>query len=159
MRISILALEGTFDSGLSTVLDALAMANTLAQWEGVPTPGFEVTVVGVWPEVHTALGLRVPVCEIADAPTPDWVIVPALASIVPEKLLPAVICPTGKTAMRFSAKSKKSSPSRKNFSVSPSGKTLLEIRASRAPIERGVSRSSTTRWARDAMDVNSVRRG
>jgi transcriptional regulator GlxA family with amidase domain len=90
MRISILALEGTFDSGLSTVLDALAMANTLAQWEGVPTPGFEVTVVGVRPEVHTALGLRVPVCEIADAPTPDWVIVPALASIVPEKLLPAL---------------------------------------------------------------------
>jgi transcriptional regulator GlxA family with amidase domain len=90
MRISILALEGTFDSGLSTVLDALAMANTLAQWEGVPTPGFEVTVVGVRPEVHTALGLRVPVCEIADAPAPDWVIVPALASIVPEKLLPAL---------------------------------------------------------------------
>ena len=90
MRISILALEGTFDSGLSTVLDALAMANTLAHWEGVPTPGFEVTVVGVRPEVPTALGLRVPVCEIGDAPAPDWVIVPALASIVPEKLLPAL---------------------------------------------------------------------
>ena len=68
MRISILALEGVFDTGLTTVLDALGMANTLAQWTGVPTPGFEVTVVGARPEVRTALGLRVPVCEIANAP-------------------------------------------------------------------------------------------
>ena len=90
MRISILALEGVFDSGLTTVLDALAMANTLAQWTGVTTPGFDVTVVGVRPEVSTALGLRVPVREVADAPAPDWVIVPALGSIVPEQLLPAL---------------------------------------------------------------------
>jgi transcriptional regulator GlxA family with amidase domain len=90
MRISILVLEGVFDTGLTTVLDALGMANTLAQWTGVPTPGFEVTVVGARPKVCTARGLQVPVCEIADGPAPDWVIVPALASIVPELLLPAL---------------------------------------------------------------------
>jgi len=90
MKISILALEGMFDTGLTTVLDALGMANTLAQWTGMPTPGFDVTLVGVRPEVRTALGLQVPVRQIADTPVPDWVIVPALASIVPEQLLPTL---------------------------------------------------------------------
>jgi transcriptional regulator GlxA family with amidase domain len=90
MRISVLALEGLFDTGLTTVVDALAMANTLAQWTGMSTPGFEVTLVGVRPQVRTALGLQVPVREITDAPVPDCVIVPALASIVPEQLLPSL---------------------------------------------------------------------
>ncbi|WP_076862640.1 GlxA family transcriptional regulator [Bradyrhizobium mercantei] len=90
MKISILALEGMFDTGLTTVLDALGMANTLAEWTGMPTPGFDVTLVGVRPEVRTALGLQVPVRPIADTPVPDWVIVPALASIVPELLLPTL---------------------------------------------------------------------
>jgi transcriptional regulator GlxA family with amidase domain len=40
--------------------------------------------------VRTALGLKVPVRQIADTGIPDWVIVPALASIVPELLLPAL---------------------------------------------------------------------
>jgi hypothetical protein len=56
MRISVLALEGLFDTGLTAVLDALAAANKLARWTGMPTPGFEVAVVGVRPQVHTALG-------------------------------------------------------------------------------------------------------
>jgi transcriptional regulator GlxA family with amidase domain len=90
MRISVLALEGLFDTGLTTVLDALAMANTLAQWTKMPTQGFEVTLVGVRPQVRTALGLQVPVREIADTPVPDCVIVPALGSIVPEQLLPTL---------------------------------------------------------------------
>ena len=34
MRISVLALKGLFDTGLTTVVDALAMANTVAQWTG-----------------------------------------------------------------------------------------------------------------------------
>jgi transcriptional regulator GlxA family with amidase domain len=66
------------------------MANTLAQWTGMPTPGFEVTLVGVRPQVRTALGLQVPVREITDTPVPNWVIVPALASIVPEQLVPTL---------------------------------------------------------------------
>jgi transcriptional regulator GlxA family with amidase domain len=90
MRISILALEGMFDTGLTTVLDALAMANQLAQWTGISTPGFEVTLVGVRPQVHTALGLQVPVCKFTDTPNPDCVIVPAIANITAETLLPAL---------------------------------------------------------------------
>ncbi|WP_250625990.1 GlxA family transcriptional regulator [Pinirhizobacter soli] len=90
MRISVLALEGLFDTGLTTVLDALAMANRLAQWTGIRTPGFEVTLVGVRPQVHTALGLRVPVREITHTPKPDYVIVPAIADMTAETLLPAL---------------------------------------------------------------------
>jgi transcriptional regulator GlxA family with amidase domain len=90
MRIAILALEGMFDTGLTTVLDALTMTNTLAQWTGIATPGFEITLAGVRPQVHTALGLQVPVREITDAPAPDWVIVPAIADVVAERLLPTL---------------------------------------------------------------------
>jgi transcriptional regulator GlxA family with amidase domain len=90
MRISVLALEGLFDTGLTTVLDALAMANQLAQWTGISTPGFEVTLVGVRDQVHTALGLQVPVRDIAHTPNPDCVIVPAIANITAETLLPAL---------------------------------------------------------------------
>jgi transcriptional regulator GlxA family with amidase domain len=90
MRISVLALEGMFDTGLTTVLDALAMANQLAQWTGISTPGFEVTLVGVRSRVHTALGLKVPVRKITDTPRPDCVIVPAIANITTETLLPAL---------------------------------------------------------------------
>ena len=90
MRISVLALEGLFDTGLTTVLDALAMANRLAQWTGIRTPGFEVTLVGVRPQVHTSLGLQVPVRSIADTPKPDYVIVPAIADMTAETLLPAL---------------------------------------------------------------------
>jgi len=90
MQIAVLALEGCFDTGLTTVLDALDTANKLARMLQVATPGFEVKLAGVRPQVRTALGLQVPVCPIADVPTPDWVIVPALADITPEALLPAL---------------------------------------------------------------------
>lgn len=90
MRISVLAIEGVFDTGLTTVLDALAMANRLAQWTGISTPGFEVTLVGVRSTVHTALGLQVPVRKITDTPNPDYVVVPAIADMTAETLLPAL---------------------------------------------------------------------
>jgi len=90
MRVSVLALEGVFDTGLTTVLDALTTANKLAQATGMTTPGFEITLVGVRPQVRTALGLQVPVRDIADAPRPDWVVVPALGAITAEQLVPAL---------------------------------------------------------------------
>ena len=90
MRISVLALEGVFDTGLTTVLDALTTANKLAHATGMATPGFDIAVVGMRPQVRTALGLQVPVRDIADAPHPDWVVVPALGAITPEQLVPAL---------------------------------------------------------------------
>jgi transcriptional regulator GlxA family with amidase domain len=90
MRICVLALESVFDTGLTTVLDALTTANKLARATGMATPGFDITVTGVRPQVRTALGLQVPVSDIAGAPRPDWVVLPALGAITPEELVPAL---------------------------------------------------------------------
>ena len=90
MKIAVLALEGVFDTGLATVLDALAMANELACAAEVRLPEFEVAVVGVRPQVHSALGLQVPVRDAAAMPAPAWVVVPALGAKTPDALVPAL---------------------------------------------------------------------
>jgi transcriptional regulator GlxA family with amidase domain len=90
MRITILALEGVFDTGLTTVLDGLTMANKLAGATGIATVGFDINVVGVRPEVRTSLGLRVPVRDVSDAPAPDWVVLPALNRTTVEELVPVL---------------------------------------------------------------------
>lgn len=90
MRISVLALDGLFDTGLTSVLDSFAMANSLASTTGVATAGFDITVVGVRPQVHSALGMQVPVRDISNAPAPDWVVLPALNCMAAETLVPAL---------------------------------------------------------------------
>jgi transcriptional regulator GlxA family with amidase domain len=90
MRIFVLALEGVFDTGLTTVLDGLTMANSLARTTGVTTAGFDITVVGMRPEVRTSLGMQVPVHDVTDLPAPDWVVVPALNRTTAEDLVPAL---------------------------------------------------------------------
>jgi transcriptional regulator GlxA family with amidase domain len=90
MRIFVLALERVFDTGLTTVLDGLTMANSLARATGIATAGFDITVVGMRPQVRTALGLQVPVRVVTDAPAPDWVVVPALNRTTAEELVPVL---------------------------------------------------------------------
>jgi transcriptional regulator GlxA family with amidase domain len=90
MRIFVLALEGVFDTGLTTVLDGLTMANSLARSTGIATAGFDITVVGMRPEVRTSLGMQVPVHDVTDLPAPDWVVVPALNRTTAEELVPAL---------------------------------------------------------------------
>lgn len=90
MRIFVLALDGVFDTGLTTVLDSLTMANSLAHATGVSTAGFEITVVGVRPQVRTALGMQVSVCDMSHAPAPDWVVLPALNRMTAETLVPVL---------------------------------------------------------------------
>ncbi len=90
MRIFVLVLDGVFDSGLATVLDSLTVANGLASSTGVSTVNYDVTMVGVRPQVHTHLGMQVPVRDMTDAPAPDWVIMPALNRMTPEALVPAL---------------------------------------------------------------------
>lgn len=86
MRISVLALDGVFDSGLSVVLDTLETANSLAK--GSP---FEVTVLGLRNRVHTHHGLRVPVVRVGGrGPRADVVIVPALGAKTPETVASAL---------------------------------------------------------------------
>lgn len=84
-RVSVLVLEGVFDSGLSVVVDTLATANQLAQ--GTRAGRFEVTVCGVRRTAATRNGLRVPVVPAADAPRPDIVVVPALGCMTRETVL------------------------------------------------------------------------
>ncbi|MCS4245984.1 MULTISPECIES: GlxA family transcriptional regulator [unclassified Pseudomonas] len=86
MRLSILALEGLFDTGLSVFLDAFSLANTLS-----PTgPVFEVSLVGVRKKVRTRHGLLIPTQPINEQQKPDWVVLPAPATASPELLVPAL---------------------------------------------------------------------
>lgn len=89
MRISVLALDGVFDSGLSVLLDTLETANSLAK-----ASPFEVTVLGLRSRVHTHHGLRVPVVRAGDrGPRPDVVILPALGAKTKETVTAALARP------------------------------------------------------------------
>jgi transcriptional regulator GlxA family with amidase domain len=90
MRVSLLALEGLFDTGLTVTLDAFSLANKISKQMGSDLPPFEVSVVGVRKRVKTGQGLKIPVAEIPSLSTGDWVIVPALATGLPEELVPAL---------------------------------------------------------------------
>lgn len=100
MRISVLALDGCFDTGLSAILDAFTTANELAALErpGEGQP-FDVKVIGVRTGVHTGLGMRVPVQPASATDTPDWLVMPAIATKMPEQLLPALARPDVADAM------------------------------------------------------------
>jgi transcriptional regulator GlxA family with amidase domain len=90
MRIYVLALEGVFDTGLATVLDALGTANELAEMSGLTSPRFDVTIVGVRRKVTTSQGLTVPVVPLPLRHTPDWVVVPAIGFKMPGPLQAAL---------------------------------------------------------------------
>jgi transcriptional regulator GlxA family with amidase domain len=79
MRVSVLVLEGVFDSGLSVVLDTLATANDLAEGSRRSTR-YDVTVCGLSSEVTTQQGFRVSLARAGKGPRPDIVIVPALGT-------------------------------------------------------------------------------
>jgi transcriptional regulator GlxA family with amidase domain len=56
----------------------------------VASVGFDITVVGMRPTVHTALGMQVPVRDMSRAPAPDWVVLPALNRMTAEALVPVL---------------------------------------------------------------------
>ncbi|HVE09610.1 MAG TPA: helix-turn-helix domain-containing protein [Paraburkholderia sp.] len=87
MRISILALDGLFDTGLTVTLDAFSAANKLSTKLLGGTPWFDVCVVGVRRKVNSNHGLAIPVRAISSAPKPDWAIVPALSTTTADELL------------------------------------------------------------------------
>jgi transcriptional regulator GlxA family with amidase domain len=99
MNITILALEGCFDTGLTSVLDALTTANELAPVMGIQTAGYQVSVVGMRREVRTAQGLRIPVTPYRRSPEPNWVIVPALGARMPDTLVPTLSRPDVRDAV------------------------------------------------------------
>jgi len=90
MRITLLALDGLFDTGLTVTLDVFAMANKFSARLMGGAPHFDVTVVGVRRRVRTGLGLSIPVAAVTAELKPDWVIVPALGAGTPAELGPAL---------------------------------------------------------------------
>jgi transcriptional regulator GlxA family with amidase domain len=90
MRIHILVLNGVFDTGLSAVLDAFCVANTLAEMTGISSLRFHVKVVGLHKSITTARGLSLPVLAAARAPTPDAVVMPAILYMKPAPLIQAL---------------------------------------------------------------------
>jgi transcriptional regulator GlxA family with amidase domain len=100
MKVYVLALDGVFDTGLATVLDAFATANELAEISGLAAPRFEVTIVGVRGSVKTSQGLIVPVVLPPKRIVPDWVIVPAIGFKMPGPLQHALARPDMSDAAR-----------------------------------------------------------
>jgi transcriptional regulator GlxA family with amidase domain len=90
MRISILALEGLFDTGLTVMLDAFTLANKFSAGQMGGTPYFDVSIVGVRKKVRSGQGLTIPVRPVTADLKPDWVVVPALNTGTPEQLVPAL---------------------------------------------------------------------
>lgn len=93
MKIHVLALDGVFDTGLSTVLDAFGTANELAAMQQLDSLHFDVSLVGVRRRVHTSQGLSVPVQPADAAARPDWVVIPAIGFKMPGPLQQALARP------------------------------------------------------------------
>ncbi len=86
MKVDVLTLDGVFDTGLATVLDAFQTANELAEISGFASPRFEVSIVGVRKGVKTSQGLTVPVARASEQRVADWVVVPAIGFKMPGPL-------------------------------------------------------------------------
>jgi transcriptional regulator GlxA family with amidase domain len=86
MKLSVLALDNVFDTGLSAVLNAVNTANELTALQDPRTRHFDLRVVGTKRQVRTALGMRMSVQPATAADRSDWVIVPGLSTKMPEQL-------------------------------------------------------------------------
>jgi transcriptional regulator GlxA family with amidase domain len=86
MRIHILALDEVFDTGLSTLLDTLNIANDLAGSVDALSTRFNVTVIGMRRRVRTSHGFTVPVVATSRSESPDVVLIPALGAKMPQTL-------------------------------------------------------------------------
>ncbi len=100
MRISVLAMEGVFDTGLTVTLDAFTLANNFSARMMGGAVHFDVSLVGMRRKVRSGQGLALPVQPVAPESTPDWVIVPALNTGTPERLVPALARPDMQDARR-----------------------------------------------------------
>lgn len=78
MKVAVLVLDRVFDTGLSTLLDTLALANGIAASEKIDAPRFDVSLVAVRRKVATGQGMLVPVVRVETCPQPDVALLPAL---------------------------------------------------------------------------------
>lgn len=87
MRLTVLVLDGVFDTGLTVLLDTFSIANDLAAAQAMVHPLLTVNVVGLGQQVRTALGLSAAVDQVDRSKRPDWIVVPALSAKQPEQLV------------------------------------------------------------------------
>src|SRR5262245_21146213 len=92
MRVHVLVLDGVFDLGLSSVLDAFQTANELLDVSTIDIERFDVRTVAVRRRVRTSQGLLVPIHPV-DRRTPDCVVVPAIGYKMPGPLETALSRP------------------------------------------------------------------
>lgn len=90
MKIGILALDGVFDTGLTTLLDTFSTANELALAGGAARAPFDVEVVGFTRQIRTAMSLRIAAAPARGVGKPDWIVVPALNAKTRDALLAAL---------------------------------------------------------------------
>lgn len=96
MEVAVLAYDGVFDSGLAAILDVLDVANAMGEEAGAmgeeisEPPSWNVTTIGIRPEVRTGAGHLVVTKPLAHADAADLLIVPALAERRPAALLDQV---------------------------------------------------------------------
>jgi len=90
MRIAVVALHQFWATGLTVTLDAFALANSFSSAKMNGSPFFDVSVVGVRKKVTSGQGVTMSVKPITPQLKPDWVIVPALNTGTPDRLLPAL---------------------------------------------------------------------
>ncbi len=107
MRIAVLVLDQVFDTGLSTLLDTLALANGIAASEKLDAARFEVSLVGVRRKVVTGQGMTVPVVGVQTCAVPDVALLPALnnksTEAVCESLLRRDVADAGEQLKAWSA--------------------------------------------------------
>ncbi|HEY4220446.1 MAG TPA: helix-turn-helix domain-containing protein [Myxococcota bacterium] len=85
-NVTILALDGCFDTGFAVLLDTLETANALSS---LSTPPFHVVIAGVRRRPRTHHGLAIDAAAMP-AKAPDLVVMPALACKQPDEILQAL---------------------------------------------------------------------
>jgi transcriptional regulator GlxA family with amidase domain len=93
MKISVLVVDGIFDSGLASVLDVLQTANELRDELPKPPPPWQVRCVSPRGPVRTAAGHEVEAGTLDAAGTPDVLIVPGVGHKQPTPLTEWVSSP------------------------------------------------------------------
>ncbi|MEM8929646.1 MAG: helix-turn-helix domain-containing protein [Acidobacteriota bacterium] len=89
MRVTLLATEGMFDTGLAVLLDTLSTANDLSS-ESDQQPPFRVEIAGVRDRVVSQQGMQIPIVPADDVTPPELVLVPALGEKTPDALAEAL---------------------------------------------------------------------
>src|SRR6516225_3370753 len=106
MKVSVLAYDGIFDSGLAAVLDVLDTANGMRDGLGSPPPGWEVTTVATGKRARTGAGHIVHAAALDAARDADLLVIPALNVRRPEELIEFIEGPVAAPLCRVIARAR-----------------------------------------------------